>query len=190
MSSIDLKASQARQPKSLCAILSAAAILVAGCTHKEDFKFKPGDTTSYAAPQLEPALSASDQATGVEVVKQYIADIDRKDYAGAEKALTPSLQATCPQTTLAHQVTSEGFWTKLPGSRDWGFDLVQGQRHGSEMIVHTHFTAADAILYKMNFILRKTGSDWLINQMSYPVQKTTLQLGGLGTAPTQSKSHK
>jgi len=167
-------------------LLSVTVCLFAGCAPKGDYKFTASDTTSYAAPQLEPALTASDQAEGTRLVREYIADIDKKDYGAARKLFAPTLQAKWPSSVLAHQLTTQGFWTMLPGSHDWGFNQFQSIRHGNEMVVHTQFVAVDTNLYKTNFTFRKSGNGWLIDAINYPVQKNRapLVLGGLSGAPS------
>jgi len=185
MSFVDTRKDARPLTRTLCLLISSGACLVSGCGAKAGYVFKSSDTTSYAAPQLDPVLSESDQAEGTRLVRAYVVSVNQKDYVSAERAFSPALRSQCPPSTLAHQVTSEGFWTKLPGSHNWEFDQLQSLRHGNEMVVHTHFVAADTNLYKMNFSLRKNGGGWQIDKVLYPVQKNKapLVLTKLGGPP-------
>jgi hypothetical protein len=127
---------------------------------------------NYAAPVLEPPLSAATQAQGVTLVNEFINDLNLRDYASAQKMLAPGMQPNWAPAHAVQYMKSSGYWM-LVGSRNWKYNQVQGLKHGREMVVHAQFyNDPKNMLYHTNFSFARSGNTWLIDFIMNPVEKT------------------
>lgn len=129
---------------------------------------------NYAAPVLEPPPSQAVQSEAIQIVQQFVSALDKKDYAGADKLLTPQLRPQWSPSHVQSHLVKDGYWM-LVGSHGWKYNEVESRKHGDEIVVHAQFyNDPQDMLYHTNFSLANAGNAWLINFILNPVQKMRL----------------
>jgi hypothetical protein len=129
---------------------------------------------NYPAPVLDPPPSAGVQNQAIQIVQQFVADLNRKDYPSADNLLTAALRNDWSPSNAQRHLVKDGYWM-LVGSHDWKYNQVQSLKHGKEVVVHAQFyNDPKNMLYHTNFSLAKQGEAWQIDFILNPVQKTRL----------------
>jgi hypothetical protein len=146
----------------LCALL-LAIVAVSGCA-----------PASAPPPLLDPPVSSSVQAQAWEAVQGFVADLEGKRYPAAENLFSPSLRAQMTPSALAGDTA--GSFKPFVGASDWGVDQYQYLMRGRQVVLRAHFTGADHIVYRTNFILAQSPSGWQIAMILPPAKPPTEHL--------------
>jgi len=150
----------------LLLLLVGLGIGMAGCNHTDSANYAGSDS---AAPSLKAAVPDALQSTVQHQIEQFVADLQKTDYAKIQQQMTPALRKQAPKTQA--DWVNHGNYQPLIGASNWKYDLTQLMGGGKEIVVHTSFTGADGGSYHTNFIFRKDGDSWLIDSILSPTKQ-------------------